>query len=226
MYGCLAANDTLENVSVENVAYVANILRKKYGRPGEPKEELVFEVYYYIPDHVVSLTDRAELVAKLIVNLQRSLPMEGMLTQRFPDKVERGYLDRVREFLPSEEGKYWSRWHTAHVDPKNPAANRVQLGVCFSSPRTAVLVARWGLGGRALFSRWLRSVHPRLYSPPGYNPVAMMPDASLNETTMRPMSAMGFPTAQVVLFLVSLALMVPCLTMARGLALESLIKRS
>ena len=36
-----------------------------------------------------------------------------------------------------------------------------------------------------------RSVHPRLYSPPGYNPVAMMPDASLNETTMKPMSAMS-----------------------------------
>lgn len=36
-----------------------------------------------------------------------------------------------------------------------------------------------------------RSVHPRLYSPPGYNPVAIMPDASLNETTMRPMSAMS-----------------------------------
>ena len=67
-----------------------------------------------------------------------------------------------------------------------------------------------------------RSVHSGLYSPPGYNPVAMMPDASLNETTMRPMSAMSVPTAQVVLFLVSLALMVPCLTMA----LESLIKRS
>ena len=32
---------------------------------------------------------------------------------------------------------------------------------------------------------------PRLYSPPGYNPVAMMPDASLSETTMRPISAMS-----------------------------------
>jgi hypothetical protein len=127
-YECLEANDTLENVSAEDVAYVATVLRKKYGRPGKPKEELVFEVYYYVPDRAVSREDRAELVAKLIVDLQRPLPMEGMLVPRFPDKVERGYLDRVREFLPSEEGKCWSRWHTAHVDPKNPAANRVQLG--------------------------------------------------------------------------------------------------
>jgi len=93
--------------------------------------------------------------------------MEGMLAPRFPDKVERGYPDRVRAFLLSEEGKYWSRWHTAHVDPKNPAANRVQLRVCFSSLRTAVSVAREGLGGRALFSRWLRGAFSSSLGFPG-----------------------------------------------------------
>jgi hypothetical protein len=51
--------------------------------------------------------------------------MEGMLVPRFPDKVERGYLDRVWEFLPLEEGKYWSRWYTVYINPKNPAANCV-----------------------------------------------------------------------------------------------------
>lgn len=153
-YECLEANDI-----------------KKYAQPGKPKEELVFEVNYYIPDHTVPPKDRAELVAKLIVDLQRSLPMEGMLVPRFPDKVERGYPDKVRVFLLSEEGKYWSRWHTAHVNPKNPAANRVQLRVCFSSPRTAVSVARGELGGRALFSRWLRGaftpvcIRPRVTTP-------------------------------------------------------------
>lgn len=121
-YECLKANDTLDVVSTENVAYVADILCKKYGQPGKSKEELVFEVWYYIPDHVVSFLDRAEragLVAKMIVELQKPLPMEGMLVPKFPDKVEKGYLDMVGRFLPSEEGKRWSKWRTAQVDLKN-----------------------------------------------------------------------------------------------------------
>lgn len=163
----------LENVGPENVAYVANTLRQKYGRPGKPKEELVFEVCYYVPDRVVSRKDGAELVAKLIVDLQRPLPMEGMLVPRFPDKVERGYLDRVREFLLSEEGKYWIG------SMLRLASNRGVGGT---------MEVGWS---RPVQQMAERSVHPCLYSPPGYNPVAMMPDASLNETTMRPTSAMS-----------------------------------
>lgn len=166
-------DQALENVSAEIVAYVAKILRKKYAQPGKPKEELVFEVNYPIPDHAVPPKDRAELVAKLIMDLQRSLPMEGMLVPRFPDKVERGYPDRVRVFLLSEEGKYWIESMLQLASDRGVGGTR---GVGWSSPVQQMAE---------------RSIHPRLYSPPGYNPVAMMPDASLNETTMRPMSAMS-----------------------------------
>lgn len=63
-----------------------------------------------------------------------------------------------------------------------------------------------------------RSVHPRLYSPSGYNPVDKMPDTSPKEPRMSPMSAIDLSDFKVVLFLVSLALMVPCLTTAVGMA--------
>jgi len=112
------ANNAPESVSRENVVSVANILRQLYPRPGQLKEELIFQIYFYVPENVVCDKYRAELVAKLAMSLQKRLSMEGMPVPTFPDSVDQAYLDRALEFLQSEERKHWSGWQPARADPR------------------------------------------------------------------------------------------------------------
>ena len=142
-----------EDASRDAVACVANILHQHYPKHEKHKERLIFEICYYVRDEVVSAEDRAELITKLVLNLQRRIPMEGMSGPQFPDKFERGWVKKAIEFLESDERELWRRWHAAMLVYLSLVADCAQWRTHCDLPRIAALMTREEPQTRAILSR-------------------------------------------------------------------------
>jgi hypothetical protein len=100
----------LDFVTIENIAVVDGILQKKWPTEAKPLEALILdEVNYRITPDLVSQTDTAEAVAKMIVALQTPVPMRGMLKGSFPNKVGHEYVKKVNSFFEEHGGKSWCK---------------------------------------------------------------------------------------------------------------------
>ncbi|KAH8707575.1 hypothetical protein GQ44DRAFT_715631 [Phaeosphaeriaceae sp. PMI808] len=155
-----------EKVSPEDVAHMAGILNSKYPKTSKHHpvyDNLVFTVIHYMPDGVLpgrnraEVVSRAELVANVMVALQRRLPMEGTSNPNRQNRVSKDYLASVHTFLSSEEGRAWME-RTIAVDCPNPNPQMQE-----------------------------RSDRSHLYPTSDQNGVSIIPNASCNETKMTPM---------------------------------------
>ena len=111
---CVPVTDyTTEVVSDDDINHVWIITQLR--SPRTLNEILVNEINYYVPEDYVS-KKRAKVVAQAIVELQKQVPMPGVSVPKFPHKVEKAYVERVREFLRTE-GEGWGMSCSVYVDP-------------------------------------------------------------------------------------------------------------
>jgi hypothetical protein len=104
------ADDVLENVTDENVQYVAYLLSRMLPSTGKRLDELILSMNCYIPREAIfnSPKAKAEFLAKAVVELQKVRPIPLIEPPAFPKTIDEVYFVRACGFLKTPDGSDWS----------------------------------------------------------------------------------------------------------------------